>query len=361
MDPPLPVAARVPRTRSAAALPSPPAASAPHLPDALNARVLRSIQPEQGESHPVHPVPTRDNHRLDILQSAAAHVRDQPPAHPRPSTSPGTPAAVQPASPGVRETDAGSPAGRGGKERSTPDAKRAQNRASAKRFRVAQKKRWEELQETVRAKDDEIERLKAMLQKVTETRLPAEAPLPPTPTPPAAGPVAVDKLVMSELDLFVKLVSTPGRHAPADGGSTFLPSPASNIGCLHRVLVAGTDGAIAGVRHMRSVAGAQAVGGVGSYVWDDVHASDSLQLRFTVLHASRMAADMAREALVFAYRRRVVGGETKMEDKKEGEVDEKEAKPVDERTYVRMKGCVHPVLTASGAVTHLIIAEFLET
>jgi len=43
--------------------------------------------------------------------------------------------------------------------RTTPDAKRAQKRESDKRFRVAQKQRWAELQDTVAEKDGEIAKL----------------------------------------------------------------------------------------------------------------------------------------------------------------------------------------------------------
>lgn len=298
---------------------------------------------------------TIDAQRRDIFQVAAAHMRGAEYAEqPRTPITPRTPEvrmmdvevdAREPSSSSHEAGARGQPSRAAGKARTTPDAKRAQNRESAKRFRVAQKKRWADLQETVRERDEEIQRLKDMLQKVTETRLPTDGPRAPAPLP--AGPVAADKLIMAELDLFVKLVSSPEQPPASARAGSFLVSPASNIGCLHRVLIAGVDGAIAGVRHQAS-SRARACGGVGQYVWDDVHESDSLQLRFTVLHASRMAADMAREALVFAYRRRIARAKVEGADAPEAQ-------------YMRMKGCVHPVMTPAGEVSHLVIAEFVET
>ncbi len=245
------------------------------------------------------------------------------------------------------------------KARTTPDAKRAQNRESAKRFRVAQKKRWADLQDLVTQKDKEISRLTDMLQKVTDARQPVK--------PRAARPVAqadgpLDALVMAELDLFVKLVSSPGpastgtAHTDKSRQHSLLAAPANNIGSLHRVLVATTDGSITGVRHLNSRVGAVSGGAVGQYLWDEVHESDSLQLRFTVLHAGRFADEMTKEALVFAYRRGVTRRSTDGDSRESGATSSSK-----DDQYIRMKGCVHPVLTAGGEVSHLMLAEFVET
>ena len=253
------------------------------------------------------------------------------------------------------------------KARTTPDAKRAQNRESAKRFRVAQKKRWADLQDLVTQKDKEISRLTDMLQKVTDARQPVKPVAPTSATarnPRPDGPL--DALVMAELDLFVKLVSSPG---PASTGTThtdvsrqrspLLAAPASNIGSLHRVLVATTDGSITGVRHLNSRIGSVSGGAVGQYLWDEVHESDSLQLRFTVLHAGRFANEMTKEALVFAYRRGVVRRSTDGDSRESGTTINNKSNTNDQ--YIRMKGCVHPVLTRDGDVSHLMLAEFVET
>jgi hypothetical protein len=195
------------------------------------------------------------------------------------------------------------------------------------------------LQATVAERDSEIDTLKRMLQEVTESRLPAQR-LSATGEP--AGSITAsppDSLVLGELDLLVKLMSAPG-------GDRTRRSPASNVGHLHRVLVASTDGLVTGVRHQQphhkgSVAGG---GKVGQTIWDDVPEGDQLQLRFTVLHATRMASEMAAEPVVFAYRRRAIVSNTR------STAD----------VYVRMKGCVHPLLDDQGRVSNLLVAEFIE-
>jgi len=304
----------------------------------------------------------------------------------------------------------------GRKPRTTPDAKRAQNRESAKRFRVAQKKRWADLQDLVAQKEREIARLTDMLQKVTDARQPVQhrTTSPPGHTsssalhssgvsgdggmgmvgtgassvPVVGGGTAanttpttkLDSLVMAELDLFVKLVTSPGlsttssSHACTSG---VLEAPARNIGSLHRILVATTDGSITGVRHLnrRGIINPSLVSGgmVGQYLWDDVHDNDSLQLRFTVLHAGKFADDMVREPLVFAYRRGVTrrshDGDSstallihqQQNNNNNNNNNNNHHNNDDGNAYIRMKGCVHPVLTSQGAVAHLLLAEFVET
>jgi hypothetical protein len=226
----------------------------------------------------------------------------------------------------------------GGKPRTTPDAKRAQNRESAKRFRVAQKKRWADLQSTVSAKDSEIAKLKQMLQEVTESRLPAQR-LSATgeATSAAACASSLDSLVLGELDLLIKLMSAPASDQTQR-------SPASNLGHLHRILVATTDGTVTGVRHQQPYKGTAVAGGrAGQLLWEDVPESDQLQLRFTVLHAARMASEMAAEPVVFAYRRKAGDARAQGTD------------------FVRMKGCVHPLVDEHGRVVTLLLAEFIET
>lgn len=224
--------------------------------------------------------------------------------------------------------------------RTTPDAKRAQNRESAKRFRVAQKQRWAELQDTVAEKDGEIAKLKAMLQEVTETRLPSarRSSVNAEGDNGAASAAPADALVLGELDLLVKLMSAPK-------GDRGRPAPAQNTGHLHRILIATSDGTVTGVRHQQPfIGGSTADGGkVGQSLWDGVLDGDQLQLRFTVLHATRMGREMADEPVVFAYRRSIRLPDARAESK------------------VRIKACVHPLMDESGNVTSLLLAEFIES
>lgn len=240
------------------------------------------------------------------------------------SSTPSTPARTQ-GTPGTSTT------------RTTPDAKRAQNRESAKRFRVAQKKRWADLQATVAEKEAEIAKLKAMLQELTESRLPKQRLSATGEGIPSIAATPPDSLVLGELDLMVKLMSAPG-------GDHSRRPPASNVGQLHRILVATTEGIITGTRHQQPYRGGSVVSGgrVGEAIWEDVPEGDQLQLRFTVLHATRMASEMAAEPVVFAYRRKA--GDKKAQGSE----------------YVRMKGCVHPLLDEDARVSTLLLAEFIE-
>lgn len=316
-----------------------------------------------------------DHAPRDIFQVAAARLNADFGEQPRTPVTPRAGPSMMDVDAGARERSSSSHDARSAamtaaaraphKARTTPDAKRAQNRESAKRFRVAQKKRWADLQDLVALKDAEIARLTDMLQKVTDARLPVKSRAPSATAAAAAAAAApLDALVLAELDLFVKLVSSPGpmrgagtAHTGARPASDALAAPASNIGSLHRVLVATLDGSITGVRHANTRAGVAAGGAVGQYLWDDVHESDSLQLRFTVLHAARMASDMAREALVFAYRRRAARCSA------DGNSSAVFRVSTDSQgdAYLRIKGCVHPVMSTSGELTHLMLAEFVET
>jgi hypothetical protein len=62
-----------------------------------------------------------------------------------------------------------------------------------------------------------------------------------------------------------------------------------------------------------------------------------------VLHAARMASEMAAEPVVFAYRRKAGDARAQGTD------------------FVRMKGCVHPLVDEHGRVVTLLLAEFIET
>lgn len=238
--------------------------------------------------------------------------------------------------------------GRPSRSRTTPDAKRAQNRESAKRFRVAQKKRWADLQETVEKKDKEIARLKDMLQEVTNQNL-AER---------RGNEVAkvnqkADTLALAELDLFVKLMCSSND---VDGSSkakgNVQPPIAASIGALYRVIVAKLDGTVLGVRHLNTGCGNVKGGDIGSLLWDHVHSSDSAHLRFTVVHASRMASVLGEEPTVFSYRRK--------EEHNRGEQKDENADRVERESYMRMKGCIYPLSDETGEINSVILAEFVE-
>lgn len=232
--------------------------------------------------------------------------------------------------------------------RATPDAKRAQNRESAKRFRVAQKKRWADLQETVEKKDKEIARLKDMLQEVTNQNLAERRGNLVTKVNQKA-----DALAMAELDLFIKLMCSSNdmdRGSKAEGNVQ--PPIAASIGALYRVIVAKLDGSVLGVRHLNADCGNAMGGEVGSLLWDHVHSSDSAHLRFTVVHASKMASVMGEEPIVFSYRRKAVQNSR---DRMSGNSDE-----VERESYMRMKGCIYPLADENGGISSIILAEFVE-
>lgn len=231
--------------------------------------------------------------------------------------------------------------------RTTPDAKRAQNRESAKRFRVAQKKRWADLQETVEKKDKEIARLKDMLQEVTNQNLAERRGNAVTKVNQKA-----DALAMAELDLFVKLMCSSGDLDRGNKAKAVQPPIAASIGALYRVIVAKLDGTVLGVRHLNADCGNAMGGEVGSLLWDHVHSSDSAHLRFTVVHASRMASVMGEEPIVFSYRRKEMQKDKEQEN---GNSDE-----VEKESYMRMKGCIYPLADENGEISSVILAEFVE-
>lgn len=228
---------------------------------------------------------------------------------------------------------------RGARGRTTPDAKRAQNRESAKRFRVAQKKRWANLQDDLVKKDKEIARLKDMLQEVTNQKLQQ------TNSTVQNRPVnqKADELAMAELDLFVKLMCT----SDSETGALGLPLSAC-IGALYRVIVAKMDGTVIGVRHLNKGCGNAMGGEVGAPLWDHVHNSDVAHLRFTVVHASKMVSVMGDDPTVFSYRRKKV------------EVKNTDSDEVQKETYMRFKGCIYPLSDGQGGISSLILAEFVE-
>lgn len=243
---------------------------------------------------------------------------------------------------------------RQGRSRTTPDAKRAQNRESAKRFRVAQKKRWADLQETVERKDREIAKLKDMLQEVTNQNLAQRK---------NKGGMSVeeerkmvdkmDALALAELRLFLKLMGSSedngrgiGSAAAAVGNQ---PPIAASIGSLYRVIVAKTDGIVLGVRHLNTKVGNAMGGEVGSLLWDHVHSSDTAHLRFTAVHASTMASVLGESPTVFSYRRKEV---------KAGGRAQGASQP---DSYMRIKGCIYPLQAdENNAVNSIILAEFVE-
>lgn len=249
------------------------------------------------------------------------------------------------------------------KVKTTPDAKRAQNRESAKRFRVAQKKRWAELQETITEKDAEIERLKKMLQEITSSTLASmQKESGSNPMPVSVGEESgavhcapeISSLTVAELELFVKLLR------PREGEGSITPTSsemegsaplAADIGSLHRVIVSRLDGSVLGVRHQSCRNGAALGGDVGGVLWDHVHSSDSAHLRASVVHAKTMLEMMGGQPSVFSYRRR------RRPDVAEEHVNMKRG---GKEMYIRMKGCLYPLVDECGEVTQVILAEFIE-
>lgn len=225
------------------------------------------------------------------------------------------------------------------RSRTTPDAKRAQNRESAKRFRVAQKKRWAELLDTVERKDAEIDRLKGMLQDVTNASISKRRV-------DKVVPQKADVLAMAELELFIKLmVARELRNGPLQDRK-LLPPLAADIGSLYRVVVAKTDGSIMGVRHHNGTLGEVMGGDVGGFLWDYIHGSDDAHIRFVVMNAGSSPHEYLQRTHVISYRRRT-----------KRSIGDDENKP----KYIRMKGCAYPVGNAAGVVESLLFAEFIET
>lgn len=305
------------------------------------------------------------------------------------------------------------------RSKTTPDAKRAQNRESAKRFRVAQKKRWAELQETVLEKDAEIARLKGMLQEVTNQTLSTmqsdrrrnrdsvagsgrapsahagmgeEGEVGETAgavgvaSGSASASAKVDALAVAELDLFVKLLCAQDEDDEEGGqqGEGMLertassttrrrrevrPPLAADIGSLHRVIVSKLNGSVLGVRHENSRNGCVMGGDVGGCLWEHVHSSDSAHLRASVVHAKTMLQVMGGQPSVFSYRRRERvdgsggGGGRGIDDLEEDDVREgRDSRHGNRRNecYIRMKGCLYPLMDDDRNVNGVILAEFIE-
>ncbi|PXF40759.1 hypothetical protein BWQ96_09521 [Gracilariopsis chorda] len=265
------------------------------------------------------------------------------------------------------------------RSRTTPDAKRAQNRESAKRFRMAQKKRWEQLQNTVTRKDAEIARLKRMLQEVTNTqeqttrqsggRFNSVANI--GEAQRGADCSRGDALSRAELELFVKLLWAPPHHSgqsdsqhsssvngadgSCGGSQQLLPPMAANLGCLHRVIVAKVDGSVLGIRHQNDQRGRAMGAEVGGCIWEHVDSADSLHLRCSIVHASKLAAMFDGHLNVFSYRRRKHVTYATNNDSALGGGD-----GGGRVEYIRMKGCVYPLPDDSGAITRVLLAEFIE-
>lgn len=91
-------------------------------------------------------------------------------------------------------------------------------------------------------------------------------------------------------------------------------------------------------------------GEVGSLLWEHVHSSDIAHLRFTVVHAARMASVMNGEPNVFSYRRR------QLVVKREDQVE----MGMDKVKYMRMKGCLYPISDENGVIVQVLLGEFIE-
>ncbi|CAN8069283.1 unnamed protein product [Agarophyton chilense] len=238
---------------------------------------------------------------------------------------------------------------------------------------MAQKRRWEQLQRTVRDKDDEIQRLKNLLQQLTNTQLHAHADhrhqhqhqqhVPSVadacdsscdtrvaaPTPHALSRSLADHLARAELDLFVRLMWSPPRDGDANAMAVAaLPPVAANLGCLHRVVVANVDGSVLGVRHRNDERGRAMGADVGAKIWEYVHSADVLHLKCSVVHASKLADMFDGHLNVFSYRRR------RLTEPPQCGVDDHTA------PFVRMKGCVYPVKDSAGVISRVLLAEFIE-
>lgn len=94
------------------------------------------------------------------------------------------------------------------------------------------------------------------------------------------------------------------------------------------------------MRHENFCCGRARGGEVGGVVWEHVHSSDVAHLRFTIVHAGKMMSVLGGEPSVFSYRRRAWGG--------------------DEGRFLRMKGCLYPIVGVDGKVGRVLLAEFIE-
>lgn len=144
--------------------PLPPPVSSSRPSDAMDVEPMPSTSQQQHHYHHHEAAAEPSTSSHDAAGRAASITPTNLPLHAPPPQPPSMPASSSLS----RLTTAGSTTARA---KTTPDAKRAQNRESAKRFRVAQKKRWAELNETLAEKDAEIERLKNLLQDVTNQSL----------------------------------------------------------------------------------------------------------------------------------------------------------------------------------------------
>ena len=197
-----------------------------------------------------------------------------------------------------------------------------------------------------------------MLQEVTNqnlyTRPNVKLPVVKVNHSTSSSSAKVDNLTMAELDLFVKLMCcSPNDHNQpsimtgndANKSQKYQMPLAANIGSLYRVIVSKLDGSVLGIRHENNTLGKVMGGEVGGCIWEHVHSSDSAHLRFTVVHAAKMASVMDGEPAVFSYRRREL-----VQDQNPGE----------EEKYMRMKGCVYPLADENGQIDSVILAEFVE-
>lgn len=254
----------------------------------------------------------------------------------------------------------------GTRSKTTPDAKRAQNRESAKRFRVAQKKRWNDLQEMIAERDNEIERLKVMLQELSNQRLATMRSMPAGPSSSSAPQrlgvtsASSDAIALAELDLFRKLLA-PRRNLVGGGVEKGLrPMFAAQFGSLYRVLVSKFNGDVFGVRHEDLINGSAEGPVVGGCLWESVHQSDIPQLFTLVVNASILLKAYEGQPAVLSYRRRrrsmPESHRASTQEQEGGEQAEGDA----QEPYIRLKGCLYPVLGEGGEIASVILAEFVE-
>lgn len=251
----------------------------------------------------------------------------------------------------AEQVQAGSARGAGARSKTTPDVKRAQNRESAKRFRVAQKQRWREKEEEVQEKIREIAKLKKMLQDITSTSLERNA-MSGSGSTLSVQSVKLDLIVTAELNMYRDLLAP--RTDPAAGSSSTNIPMASDIGSLYRVLVSQLDGNVFGIRYENKANGAALGPEVGGCLWDGVHPSDNAHLRCNVVHMDVMVK-VSEQPMVFSYRRRRAPATP---DPHESD----EITPaVSTKDFIRLKGCLYPLIQGENKeVIAVVLAEFVE-
>lgn len=175
------------------------------------------------------------------------------------------------------------------------EIKKAQNRKSAKRFREAQKKRWQSLQDEVLAQQRLIEELRAEIKErdahpakrsaMSINALVEGASAGATGSPPTAAMERAD----AEADLYAQLLSSA---APSEGHSRPSRPYVAELGTLDRCLVVSSEGRVLGTRRGSAAQ-------IGSSVVQGVSEADAVAVRNALMCGSAVAVGYVRHGARF--------------------------------------------------------------